>query len=375
MKILVYAGNGGSGGLKGYIKGFLSACYIDSNVEVVVICMQQLADYVKGNISNNVRLIVTDKCGMKLSSYIKGNKLSPQVKRFIDNEKPDIVYFMSSIIPKGTEKYINVIGMHNQLYIDKSQLHRQWLSKTFFSLYIQRHFVLASLKKANAVVFDSNQSMQQCISAKKAFKKGIIAYFGVEEDERNNVLHQKELKNPIELLYVSTIFPYKNQMDLIEGISELKNRGYNLKLHLVGSGPEKYTQELKEKIDFFNLTKEVVLHSWIEHSQVKKMIDDTDIFIYASSIETSGFGLMEGMVRGAVIACNNESCMPEILEDGGLLFNVHDKNNTADILECLINNPNLRQNLSAKSLEVSEIYTWEKHTSIIFENFRRLLNE
>ena len=374
MKILVYAGNGGSGGLKEYIKGFLSACYVDLNVEVVVICTKQLANYIHGYISKNVRLIATDECTMKLVSYLKGNKLSPQVKKIIDEEAPDIVYFMNSIIHAGAEKYVNVVGMHNQLYIDKHQLHRQKISKTLLSLYIQRYFALKSVKRANAVVFDSKQSMQQCKINNIPFNKGIIAYFGVNENERNNTVHEKILKEPVELIYISTIFPYKNQMELIEGIAELKDRGYNVKLHLVGSGPKKYTTELEKKIKLLKLDQEVILYSWVEHSRIREMIDSTDIFVYASSIETSGLGLMEGMVRGAVIACNNESCMPEILGDGGLLFDVHDKVNTADVLEKLINNNDIRQHLSAKSLQISEQYTWEKHTLTIFDNFRKLLN-
>lgn len=374
MKILVYAGNGGSGGLKGYIKGFLSACNVVPENEVVVLCNQEYSEYIEDSIANNVRIRICNGCTMHLSSYLKGNKLSSDAKVIIDQENPDIVYFMNSIIHKGAEKYVNVVGMHNQLYIDKKQLCRQKVGKTLISLYIQRHFALKSLKKADAVVLDSSQSLQQCIENKIKLAKPIVAYFGVEDNERCDSVRTIDVSNPVELLYVSTIFPYKNQIDLIWGVAELKKRGYKIKLHLVGSGPKEYTEQLKEKIIELGLDNEIVMYSWVDHSKVKQMIDETDIFVYASSIETSGFGLMEGMVRGAVIACNNESCMPEILGGGGLLFDVHNPTNTADIIERLINGTSLRAELSKKALKVSSKYTWENHARIIFDNFSQLLN-
>lgn len=374
MKILVYAGNGGSGGLKGYIKGFLSACNVAPENEIVVLCNQEYSNYIKNGIASNVRLVICDSCAMHLSSYIKGNKISVEAKTIIDKENPDIVYFMNSIIHKGTENYMNVVGMHNQLYIDKKQLHRQKIGKTLLSLYIQRHFALKSMKKADAVILDSHHSLQQCHENNVKLDKPIIAYFGVENDERSNSVRTRDLNDPIELLYVSTIFPYKNQMDLAKGIFELKKRGYNLKLHLVGSGPQKYIKQLKTQIKELELDDEIMMYSWIEHSKIKKMIDKADFFVYASSIETSGFGLMEGMVRGAVIACNNESCMPEILGEGGLLFDVHDPKDTADALEQLISDSSLREKLSQKALAVSSQYTWENHAKTIFDNFEQVLN-
>lgn len=375
MKIAVFAGDGASGGLKGYIKGFLSACSVDTSVNVSVICTSNYAEYIKESIAENVKIIVAESSALRLKDYIKGNSLSSEVIKIINEDKPDIVYFMNSVIPRGTENYVNIVGMHNQLYIDKEQLRRQKFGKTLISLYIQRHFALKSIKKADAVVFDSNHSLKQCCDNRISARKPIVALFGVEESERNSAGHKKEIGNPIELLYISTIFPYKNQIDLVKGISILKGRGYNIKLHLVGSGPQEYVDELKIEIQNLGLIDNVTMHSWVEHTKIKTMIDETDIFIYASAIETSGFGLMEGMVRGAVIACNKESCMPEILGDGGLLFDVHDSQNTADVLERLIKDSELRELLSSKALATSEKYTWKNHARVIFDSFNQVLDE
>ena len=98
----------------------------------------------------------------------------------------------------------------------------------------------------------------------------------------------------------------------------------------------------------------VTIHNWVEHAAINKLIADCDIFIYASSIETSGFGLMEGMVQGSIIACNNESCMPEILGDGGILFDVFSPEDIANKLSQLIESPELRYKVSSCAFDISK---------------------
>ena len=367
MKIVMLAGNGGSGGLKGYLKGFLSACYVEPSVQITVLCTPTLEETLRGKVSQNVKLIPLDAVNSKLSDYLLNKPLPDSVLQIIEQEKPDIVYFPNSMIRKGLEKYKTVLEMHNQLYIDAKQLWRQGLSKTTLSLLIQRHCAKKSMKQADVVIFDSKQSMQQAKDNGVAFQKGFSVYFGIEPSEREFGFQNAPLHDPVSMIYISTIFPYKNQIPLVRGIAELKNRGIRAQLHLVGSGPAKYEEQLKQEIEKLGLSDSIVLHSWVEHDEIKRMIDESDIFVYGSSIETSGFGLMEGMARGAVIACNAESCMPEILGDGGELFDVHSKESMADALQKLIENSELRAQYAKKAFDISAQYTWENHVREIFK--------
>ena len=83
---------------------------------------------------------------------------------------------------------------------------------------------------------------------------------------------------------------------------------------------------------------------------------------------------MEGMARGAAIASNNSSCLPEILGDGGLLFNVKDPYKTADALYRLCTNEELCKTLSVKAVMKSKEYTWENHNRIIFDKMKSIFS-
>ena len=373
MKIVLLAFNGGSGGQKGYIKGFISACGQRPDCEWFVICHHTFAEYIQEVCdTNNVTMIVND-CTMGVKSIVLGNRLPRDVIQIIDEIKPDAVFYMNSIIHKGTESYKNILGLHNQLYIDKRQLRRQKLGKTRLSLTVLRPFVMKSLKKADLVVFDSNNSMENTKAIGIEPRKNVVAYYGVEDPERKLIWEDKRLSDPVNILYVSTLYPYKNQVELIHGIYKLVHMGYNVHLHLVGSGPKQYVEKVKQTILRNNMLDNVTIHNWVEHSKVKDMIAMCDVFVYASSIETSGFGLMEGMVQGAVIACNQESCMPEVLNGGGELFDVFSPEDIADKLKKLLDDPSLRRNYSRRAFEVSKVYRWENCIRVISEAIMKII--
>ena len=370
MKIVVFAGNGGSAGLRGGIHGFLHACGVEPDVLLTVICTPECAFNIGRELPSNVSIVETPDANIRLTHYLKGCRLPNSVVEMIRQIDPDIVYFINGVVLDGAQRYHTVVGMHNQLFARTDLLLRQRPWKTLLSLLIQRHFTLRGMKKADLTVFESQNSMDQCRKRGILFRRGVVAHFGVPESERREGPAQKELHEPPELLYVSAIFPYKNQIPLLYGVRLLADRGERVLLHLVGSGPERYVARLNEKIQQLELQDQVIMHAWVEHSTIKDMIDQCDLFVYASSIETSGLGLMEGMARGAVIACNDESCMGEILGSGGVLFNVHDPESIASAISRLLQDQAMRRELAERALEQSRKYTWENHAKKVFSAFR-----
>ena len=272
MKVVLLASNGGCGGLIGYIKGFISACSERPDIEWYVICNHAFAEYIRETCANShVTLIVKDY-SMGVKSIIKGNRLPSDVVDLIDQIRPDVVFHMNSVIHKGTEKYKNIVGFHNQLYVDKKQLRRQGHGKTRLIISVLRYFAIKSIKNADLVIFDSQASYEQTKECGIYPVKSAVAYFGVEESERKKEWTAKPLSNPIKLLYISTLYPYKNQVELIKGVSNLIKMGYDVHLDLVGSGMQKYLKAINVVIDKNNMSNAVTVHNWVEHQKIKDMI-------------------------------------------------------------------------------------------------------
>ena len=102
------------------------------------------------------------------------------------------------------------------------------------------------------------------------------------------------------------------------------------------------------------------MYDFVSQKKIIEIMKNTDIFIFASSCETFGITLLEGLAAGMVIACSNKSSIPEIIEDGGLLFDPENHLSIHKTIMTLIDNANLRFKLSKKSRKLASKYSWKR---------------
>lgn len=374
MKIAMLAGNGGSGGLIAYIKGLISANVVPKDSEVVLFCGGNLATKLV-DVADRISIHSTPFVNERGLEVVTNKYLNNSLIELIDKFNPDLVFFLNGYIRKGLEHYPNIMVLHNQLYIDNKQLWRQGFSYLTLTLFAFRYHVRKSMKNSDGVIFLSEASMKQAIDKKIYFKKGTVTYFGIEEENRIEQVIQKPLNTPINMIYISAIYPYKNHIELVRGLNLIKKDNIPFKLHLVGAADPKTKNKLDKLIKKYDMVSSVIYHNWVEHEKINEMIDAADIFLYPSSIETTGFGLMEGMARGAAIASSNQSCFPGILNDGGIYFNPKDRISIYKALKALISDDNLRILHSKRALDISRLYTWDKLAKETYDFLNCILNK
>jgi len=360
MKIVMIGGNGGSGGLIGYIKGLLSFHYNPEEMEVVLFCGSNLAKKLE-NVVTPIKIIETKYAIEKGIDIVLNKPLHIKLVDQIKYENPDIVFFLNGYTRRGLEMYPNIMTLHNQLYIDFFQLARHGLSKITLYLIAFRFAVIRSMRKSDGVIFLSEFSKNQTVQKRIDYNSGIVIPFGFEKENRTTDIKIPSKNHKVKLIYISAMFPYKNHINLLKACSELKSEGYDIELSLVGQKVNPYFKRIKKKITALDLKKEVILHDWVDHERIKHLIDTSDIFIYASSTETTGYGLLEGMARGALIASSNRAGFPNMLKDGGVYFEPQNFQSIKKAIEYLIRlSDEEREKFRTKALEYSHEYSWEK---------------
>jgi len=372
MKVVMITGNGGSGGLVGYIRGILSASVISNEHEVVLFCGTRLFERL-GNIRTQVKVVQTPLVEERGVDIVLNNPLPEELVKMISNENPDIIVFLNGYTRRGLEAWPNVMILHNQLYVDTYQLMRHGLSKLTVQLMGFRFAVRRSMRNADGVIFLSNFSKQQADEKKVYYKNGVVIPFGFEDHNRRDKISYRPIGDRIRLLYVSAMYPYKNHIHLVRACSLLKKEGYDFELHLVGQKYKPVFKNLVREIRNSDLEDNVVFHGWVNHERIKSLIDESDIFVYASSVETTGYGLLEGMARGALIASSNEAGFPEMLRDGGVYFNPQDCQSIKTALLKLIKmDKRERVSLQEKALRYSYEYSWDQAAKQHYDYFRKL---
>lgn len=166
---------------------------------------------------------------------------------------------------------------------------------------------------------------------------------------------------PIRCLYVSNAEMYKHQWVVVEAISRLRSRGFNLTLCLVGGGSGHAQNILLRAIAAFDPNGDFVEQlAFLPHATLPEILARTNLVVFASSCENMPITLLEAMAMGLPIACSNRGPMPEVLADGGVFFDPEDAGNISAAIERIIKSPELRVTCAQRALNLSHQYSWAR---------------
>jgi glycosyltransferase involved in cell wall biosynthesis len=184
------------------------------------------------------------------------------------------------------------------------------------------------------------------------------------------------LNEPYRLLYVSTVDVYKNQLELIEGVRLLRNKGYPLDLTLIGpNAPSalKALQQLQLEVD----PSEQWLHylGALPYKSLNLEYQRANLGVFASRCETFGMTVLEKMSAGLPIACSQESSMHEILENAGIYFDPSNPASIAHAIEQYLLDPKLRDDKQKLGHELAKKYTWDRCAHQTIEFLRQVIGD
>jgi glycosyltransferase involved in cell wall biosynthesis len=166
---------------------------------------------------------------------------------------------------------------------------------------------------------------------------------------------------PIRCIYVSNAEMYKHQWVVIEAISQLRKRGNNLTLKLVGGGKGPAQRLLQDAIAVSDQGGNFVEQlAFLPQQELPNHLAQSDLFIFASSCENMPNTLVEAMAVGLPIACSNRGPMPEVLADGGVYFDPADAESIAGAIKQIIQSPALRLAIAQRAKVLSQQYNWKR---------------
>jgi glycosyltransferase involved in cell wall biosynthesis len=165
----------------------------------------------------------------------------------------------------------------------------------------------------------------------------------------------------VRCVYVSNTEMYKHQWTVVHAVANLRERGYNVTLSLIGGGRGRAQRQLDRTVVALDPDGCFVeQHDFLAHATLPDLLTRADIFVFASSCENMPVTLVEAMAVGLPIACSNRGPMPEILRNGGVYFDPEDANSISSAIEKLIKSPTLRLFSSRRAKELAKQYCWRR---------------
>ena len=160
-----------------------------------------------------------------------------------------------------------------------------------------------------------------------------------------------------QILCVGRLVSSKGQRILIEAVARLRKSGREVKLQLVGDGPDR--ADLEELVRELDLPQAVAFAGIVNQDNIGAYYRDADIFALASFAEGIPVVLMEAMAMEIPCVATRITGIPELIEDGisGLLVAPSDVDGMAAAIERLIVSPELCESLGkAGRLRVQQQY-------------------
>lgn len=252
----------------------------------------------------------------------------------------------------------------DMLSYEPGEIERYGISKERLRLFALRHVQNASLKAADGAVFLTRYAarviQQSCGPLRNIahIPHGVGAAFQAIELNHSWPMAGERA---IRCLYVSNALPYKHQWNVVKAVAQLRQRGFNLQLELVGGGEGRAQARLESQITVSDPDRAFVTQrEFVPQHALPRILAQADLFVFASSCENMPNTLVEAMAAGLPIACSNRGPMPEVLEDGGVYFDPEEPDSIAAAIEDLIIDHDKRTRLAARAKELSRQYSWTR---------------
>ncbi len=184
-------------------------------------------------------------------------------------------------------------------------------------------------------------------------------------------LQQLEVRTPF-ILSVGTIEPRKNYERLIEAFA-FAQRG-NTSLVIVGKKGWDYAG-LFAKIRKYHLQNTVVVLDYITQEQLVALYNACLFFVMPSIYEGFGMPALEAMQCGAPVAVAQNTSLPEVVGEAGVLFDPFDTPSIRQRLDLLLTDEQLRLDMQRKSAQQARKFSWQQTAEATMRVFERVMNQ
>ncbi len=182
------------------------------------------------------------------------------------------------------------------------------------------------------------------------------------------------------ILYVGGIAPHKNLSTLVTAYSKLINdtAHKDIKLVLVGDYEKDVfliDKDLNQLLKQLHLTDRIIFTGFVSDEELVYFYNAATVFVLPSFIEGFGLPAMESMACGTPVIGSKTTSLPEVVGDAGLFFDPNNPDELKDHLVTVIEDEELRKDLTKRSLSRSAEFSWSKSASEALSVFNQLSGE
>jgi glycosyltransferase involved in cell wall biosynthesis len=171
----------------------------------------------------------------------------------------------------------------------------------------------------------------------------------------------QEKSRPLRVVTVGRLVAQKDQQTLIKAVRKLLDQGHDVHLTIIGDGI--LNSELKELSEELGVASNVRFLGRIQDPLSR--LHDFDVFVLPSIYEGFGMVLLEAMDCGLPIIGADNTCIPEVIGEAGILFKTGSSLDLSEKIKIMFDVENRKHYSELSSRRLNEFDPIRMATSII----------
>ena len=270
---------------------------------------------------------------------------------------------------------IFVTMSRDMLAFEEGEKKRLGLSISRLRQFFLKLVQLNSFKNANGLIFLNDYAFKKINSIVNIRDYKIIPH-GINEIYKRKTFINRVIskKDKLKLVYVSPIWVFKHQWQIVKACYDLINIGFKIEVNFIGGGNRLGFKLFDKYISTYDPQRKFVkYHGQKSPDQIIKIMKNCNINIFASTCENLPNTLLEAMSFGFPILSSDRGPMKSILGNGAIYFNPEDSKEICKSIKKLVDSPSLQKKIVKVALKKSESYNWKKTTNQTFEYLEKFL--
>lgn len=262
---------------------------------------------------------------------------------------------------------------------DLSFLQVPWCFVPAFRAYLEAA-VPRAVQRARLILADSSSTKRDLVELLAIEAERVqVLYPGVEH--RFRPMADREVLDLVRERYglpqhfvlgLGTLQPRKNFVGLIEAF------GHMLALHgedpgldglrlVIAGGPGWMYADIERAVERAGLAERVQLLGFVEDRDLPALYNLARVFAFPSWYEGFGVPVLEAMACGTPVVAADNSSLPEVVGEAGLMVDAADTEALAQALFRLLTEQELRTSLQAAGIKQAARFTWQAAASQLMD--------
>lgn len=368
MKILLVIPNLKKGGAERLALNSVNSLQSASSVEVQLISFREENDYLFLTNTINWKVIPS-----KVIPSFSGKSLIDvqQLQDCIDTFQPDVIHshlFETEMVlahislPAKTKR---IVHFHDNMNQFRNFQLKTLFNKTYLTDFFEKRIVLKSYSENTTAICISKDAKQFADNVLPGSISKKLLHNAIDL-VRFQPLDKQQKKN--EITIIGSLVDKKGQQLAIDCVAELKNRGVELHLNILGDGLNR--KALQNQIDQLSLQNFVTLHGNVEYPE--QFLQSSSIYLHTAIYEPFGLVLIEAMACGLPVVCTDGKGNRDLIQEGenGFMVWERDPKLLADKIELLLKNETLLKEMGEKARVFAQGFGMEKYGSELLSVYK-----